>query len=207
MARSATFFALFLATHASLLLLYPFTLSRFLLTASIYGAGTLIMLYLLFHPRNQWLVTNRSRVEGERSVALTFDDGPDPVDTPKLLDLLREKNVKATFFVVGQARRPVSGSRAPRLGGRPPDRQPHLVASSSILFSHALAPAGRDRARHGKRAPHLWFPSAIVSLASRSASPASAALSQGRGIGVRFLDDSHPRHVRQRIPAFWPSAS
>lgn len=101
MARSATFFALFLATHASLLLLYPFTLSRFLLTASIYGAGTLIMLYLLFHPRNQWLVTNRSRVEGERSVALTFDDGPDPVDTPKLLDLLREKNVKATFFVVG----------------------------------------------------------------------------------------------------------
>lgn len=101
MARSVIFGLLFLATHASLLLLYPFTLSRFLLTASIYGAGTLIMLYLLFHPRNQWLVTNRSRVEGERSVALTFDDGPDPVDTPKLLDLLREKNVKATFFVVG----------------------------------------------------------------------------------------------------------
>jgi len=100
--RSAIFFALFLATHASLLLLYPFTLSRFLLTASIYGAGTLIMLYLLFHPRNQWLVTNRSRVEGERSLALTFDDGPDPVDTPKLLDILRDKHVKATFFVVGK---------------------------------------------------------------------------------------------------------
>jgi peptidoglycan/xylan/chitin deacetylase (PgdA/CDA1 family) len=65
-------------------------------------AGTLIMLYLLFHPRNQWLVDNRSRVDGERCVALTFDDGPDPVDTPKLLDLLRDKNVKATFFVVGK---------------------------------------------------------------------------------------------------------
>ena len=35
-------------------------------------------------------------------MALTFDDGPDPVDTPKLLDLLREKNVKATFFVIGK---------------------------------------------------------------------------------------------------------
>jgi peptidoglycan/xylan/chitin deacetylase (PgdA/CDA1 family) len=35
-------------------------------------------------------------------VALTFDDGPNPVDTPKLLDLLREKGVKATFFVVGK---------------------------------------------------------------------------------------------------------
>jgi peptidoglycan-N-acetylglucosamine deacetylase len=102
MARSAIFFALFLATHASLILLYPFTLSRFLFTTSIYTVGTLIMLYLLFHPRNQWLVDNRSRVEGERRLALTFDDGPDPVDTPKLLDLLREKNVKATFFVIGK---------------------------------------------------------------------------------------------------------
>lgn len=32
--------------------------------------------------------------------ALTFDDGPDPVKTPPLLDLLKEKNVKAMFFVV-----------------------------------------------------------------------------------------------------------
>jgi len=102
MARSAIFFALFLATHASLALLYPFTLPRFLLTALIYMVGTLIMLFLLFHPRNQWLVPNRSRVRGDRCIALTFDDGPDPVDTPKLLDILRDKNVKATFFVVGK---------------------------------------------------------------------------------------------------------
>jgi peptidoglycan/xylan/chitin deacetylase (PgdA/CDA1 family) len=102
MARSAIFFLLFLATHASLALLYPFTPTRLLLTALIYGAGTLLMLFLLFHPRNQWLVANRSRVEGAGCVALTFDDGPDPVDTPKLLDILRDKSVKATFFVVGK---------------------------------------------------------------------------------------------------------
>jgi peptidoglycan/xylan/chitin deacetylase (PgdA/CDA1 family) len=102
MARSAIFFALFLATNASLALLYPFTLSRLLITSLTYGVGTLLTLYLLFHPRNQWLVTNRSRVDGKDRVALTFDDGPDPVDTPKLLDLLREKNVKATFFLVGK---------------------------------------------------------------------------------------------------------
>jgi peptidoglycan/xylan/chitin deacetylase (PgdA/CDA1 family) len=102
MARSAIFCLLFLATNASLALLYPFTLSRFLLVASIYSVGTLIMLYLLFHPRNQWLVSNRYRVEGAGCIALTFDDGPNPVDTPKLLDLLREKGVKATFFVVGK---------------------------------------------------------------------------------------------------------
>src|SRR4051812_26479317 len=34
-------------------------------------------------------------------VALTFDDGPDPVLTPKLLTILEEKDAKATFFVVG----------------------------------------------------------------------------------------------------------
>ncbi len=101
MARSALFCLLFLATHASLALLYPFTLSRLVLAASLYTAGTLLALYLLFHPRSQWLVTNRSRVE-DGCIALTFDDGPDPVDTPKLLDLLREKGVKATFFVVGK---------------------------------------------------------------------------------------------------------
>jgi peptidoglycan/xylan/chitin deacetylase (PgdA/CDA1 family) len=78
------------------------TLTRFLLAALIYTFGTLLTLYLLFHPRNQWLVANRYRVEGPGCIALTFDDGPNPVDTPKLLDLLREKGVKATFFVVGK---------------------------------------------------------------------------------------------------------
>lgn len=39
----------------------------------------------------------------EKVVALTFDDGPDPVDTPAVLDILKEKNVTATFFVLGQA--------------------------------------------------------------------------------------------------------
>ena len=39
---------------------------------------------------------------GRAGVALTFDDGPDPVQTPKLLDLLRKEHVKATFCVVGR---------------------------------------------------------------------------------------------------------
>lgn len=34
-------------------------------------------------------------------IALTFDDGPDPVYTPQLLDLLKRYDAKATFFVVG----------------------------------------------------------------------------------------------------------
>jgi peptidoglycan-N-acetylglucosamine deacetylase len=37
-----------------------------------------------------------------RKVALTFDDGPAPPFTEKILDILREKNVPATFFVCGK---------------------------------------------------------------------------------------------------------
>ncbi|MER7457214.1 glycosyltransferase [Micromonospora sp. NPDC126480] len=36
-----------------------------------------------------------------RTIALTFDDGPDPVWTPRVLDVLRRHRVEATFFVVG----------------------------------------------------------------------------------------------------------
>lgn len=35
-------------------------------------------------------------------IALTFDDGPNPMYTPKLLDILKEAGIRATFFVVGQ---------------------------------------------------------------------------------------------------------
>jgi cellulose synthase/poly-beta-1,6-N-acetylglucosamine synthase-like glycosyltransferase/peptidoglycan/xylan/chitin deacetylase (PgdA/CDA1 family)/spore germination protein YaaH len=35
-------------------------------------------------------------------VALTFDDGPDPTWTPKILDILKQKHVPGTFFVIGE---------------------------------------------------------------------------------------------------------
>jgi peptidoglycan-N-acetylglucosamine deacetylase len=34
-------------------------------------------------------------------VAITFDDGPDPTFTPQMLDVLKKKNAKATFFLIG----------------------------------------------------------------------------------------------------------
>jgi cellulose synthase/poly-beta-1,6-N-acetylglucosamine synthase-like glycosyltransferase/peptidoglycan/xylan/chitin deacetylase (PgdA/CDA1 family) len=47
--------------------------------------------------------TPRSVAPHARTIALTFDDGPDPVWTPKVLDLLQQQHVHATFFVVGTA--------------------------------------------------------------------------------------------------------
>ena len=38
-----------------------------------------------------------------KEVALSFDDGPDPQWTPKILDVLKRENVKGTFFEIGEA--------------------------------------------------------------------------------------------------------
>ncbi len=35
-------------------------------------------------------------------IALTFDDGPDPIYTPQILDILSKYNTRATFFLVGK---------------------------------------------------------------------------------------------------------
>jgi cellulose synthase/poly-beta-1,6-N-acetylglucosamine synthase-like glycosyltransferase/peptidoglycan/xylan/chitin deacetylase (PgdA/CDA1 family)/spore germination protein YaaH len=43
-------------------------------------------------------------------IALTFDDGPNPEWTPKILDILKEKGVHASFFIIGE-----NGTANPRL--------------------------------------------------------------------------------------------
>ena len=45
----------------------------------------------------------RSSLSSGKGVALTFDDGPDPVYTPRILDVLRDHGARATFFCVGDA--------------------------------------------------------------------------------------------------------
>ncbi len=54
------------------------------------------------HPRGTMLGPNLSRLPGREGVALTFDDGPDPEVTPRILDLLEARGARATFFVVGE---------------------------------------------------------------------------------------------------------
>ena len=38
----------------------------------------------------------------EKEIFFTFDDGPHPEHTPYVLDILKERNAKATFFCVGK---------------------------------------------------------------------------------------------------------
>ncbi|WP_438435466.1 polysaccharide deacetylase family protein [Gorillibacterium sp. sgz500922] len=58
----------------------------------------------------------------EKLIALTFDDGPDPEETPPILDLLNQYQAKATFFVLG----------------RKVDQYPELAARE-VLEGHEIA--------------------------------------------------------------------
>ncbi|HEX3761877.1 MAG TPA: polysaccharide deacetylase family protein [Kofleriaceae bacterium] len=59
--------------------------------------------YAIAHPHSQFFIPVVDRVASDAPVvALTFDDGPDPVVTPRILDLLRAHGARATFFVLGE---------------------------------------------------------------------------------------------------------
>jgi len=78
----------------------------FLLVAVLGAAALLVGLYLLYYggyggPIDWLMRTDRHGPRDRRVVALTFDDGPDPIRTPALLDALAELDVPATFFLVG----------------------------------------------------------------------------------------------------------
>lgn len=57
-------------------------------------------------PRSHWLGPNWTRLPAaaaaRNEIALTIDDGPDPVVTPQVLDLLDRYAVQATFFCIGE---------------------------------------------------------------------------------------------------------
>ncbi len=63
-------------------------------------------------------------VPGRKKIALTFDDGPDPLATPALLDLLRRENVPATFFCIGR-----NVEAHPELAAR-------IVAEGHLIANH-----------------------------------------------------------------------
>lgn len=67
------------------------------------------------------------------AICLTFDDGPDPVYTPAILDILASYGAKATFFVVGQAA----------------EEFPHLV--------ERIAADGHSIGNHTYSHPNPWF--------------------------------------------------
>lgn len=57
--------------------------------------------YAAVHPHAQIFGPTVWHTNSPRKLAITFDDGPNPAVTPKLLDLLARYGARATFFVIG----------------------------------------------------------------------------------------------------------
>lgn len=98
-----------------------------------------------FLPRSRLLGPNLARLPAPAAqrgeVALTFDDGPDPEVTPRVLDALDAAGLKATFFLIGE--------RAARHAAlaREIVRRGHAVENHSHRHSTAFGWYGPGRAR------------------------------------------------------------
>ncbi|MBM0107688.1 polysaccharide deacetylase family protein [Steroidobacter sp. S1-65] len=102
-------------------------------------------------------------------VYLTFDDGPDPEWTPRVLDTLADAGVKATFFAVGQQ------------ALRSPDLMRRVHAAGHAIGNHTYSHR------------HPWF---MFSRAARAqVRDGAKALSDVLGVAPQFY---RPPHGRQR---------
>jgi peptidoglycan/xylan/chitin deacetylase (PgdA/CDA1 family) len=104
------------------------------LALGVLFASHLLILFPTLVANCQWwgrVVTHFETTQ--REVWLTIDDGPDPVDTPRLLEILRRFEARATFFVIGE--------RAARFGAE----------------LEAIRAAGHEIANHTARHPSATF--------------------------------------------------
>lgn len=74
----------------------------------------------------------------DRVVSLTFDDGPNERTTPLVLDILKEHNIKATFFLIGQ-----KAAKYPHLVQRMID-EGHIVANHTYSHKGVFPISGSD---------------------------------------------------------------
>jgi peptidoglycan/xylan/chitin deacetylase (PgdA/CDA1 family) len=72
------------------------------ISSSIAAACAGVIAYAATYPRAQLFGETLYHTNSPRKLAITFDDGPNPSLTPKLLDLLTKHEARATFFVIGR---------------------------------------------------------------------------------------------------------
>jgi peptidoglycan/xylan/chitin deacetylase (PgdA/CDA1 family) len=90
-------------------------------------------------------------------IAFTFDDGPSPATTPRLLDILARENVPATFFVLGNLT-----TRNPQIVAR-------AAAAGHVIGSHSWAHANLGRMSSGSIVSDLTKTSNAIKAATGAA--------------------------------------
>ena len=101
-----------------------------------------------------------------REIALTFDDGPHPRDTPQVLDVLAKHDILATFFLIGQG----------------VEQYPHLVKQ--------IHENGHQPALHCYR--HVPFPMENASKLKRQLDQSRTAIARACDISPETIRDVRP---------------
>lgn len=95
-----------LALHAAGILTLAAAPRHWKAAAGLLFANHVALAAASLWPRGQLVGKNLLRLpastEDRREIALTFDDGPDPEVTPRVLDLLDKAGARATFFCIGR---------------------------------------------------------------------------------------------------------
>ena len=117
-----------------------------------------------YHPSSQMFGPTRRKTGQDRTLALTFDDGPNPAATPQLLDLLDRYDARATFFLIGRYVRHAL-SLLPRLRERPCSEshrhapEPVAIATQILTSLRGARAAILRRPDSGdNHAPAVWNP-------------------------------------------------
>ncbi len=133
-------------------------------------------------------------------VALTFDDGPHPVNTPRLLDILKQRNAKATFYVVATNAR------------RYPEIMRRIVAEGHEIGNHTvnhpnLAKLSDDAVRKELRGCHEAIVAA-TGIAPRTMRPPYGAITSAQKSWIR-KEFGYPTIMWSADPLDWkrPGAS
>ena len=134
----------------------PLVAAALPLLAGIYAWGAC-------YPSSQVFGRTRRKIHGDGTLALTFDDGPNPATTPALLDLLDRYDARATFFLIGRYVRacPDLAAQIARRGhllGNHTDTHPNLMWLSPARIIDEFARCSLSILRATGQRPTLMRP-------------------------------------------------
>ncbi len=110
----------------------------------------------------------------DKAVALTFDDGPSPEWTPRVLDALKRAGVKATFFMIGEyvERYPEVAKRVVRegheIGNHTYDHHVLIYYTMNELEREILAAEGAIKKVTGRKTVYFRPPKALITAAEKN---------------------------------------
>ena len=137
-------------------------------------------------------------------LTLTFDNGPEPDVTPRVLDILAERGIKTTFFVIGEK---LADPERRRLAARAHD-EGHWIGNHTFTHSHPARSAARSPTRRRTKSAARKARSAISRIRSAgSGRSVAAAISMTRLLKPSVVDylarNKHSCVLWNAIPRDW----